>query len=216
MTVQTDETTEGLHWVALGREIQRRRKQLDLDQEDLAARTGLAINSLSRVENGGATRVDTLLKIADALEWYDDVPILILRTGMGADEATSRLRAIAAAGGRRGSFGRPSTDEQARTEESLPPRFVPKRLDEHTAIAIPTGQKMFNHGRVLLDIVVDDDEGWLEESDMETIANIFIEAGQAMAKQFAARRKEEAAVREEIMNMPLAWLAANQVKREEG
>jgi transcriptional regulator with XRE-family HTH domain len=52
----------------LGRQVKKRRKALKLSQEDVAAKTGLSIPSLSEIERGIANpTLLTMEKIADAL-----------------------------------------------------------------------------------------------------------------------------------------------------
>lgn len=63
----------------LGRNVFMARRRADLSQEKLAARAGLHRTEISLIENGGRMpRVDTLMKLAGALE----VPASELLRGM--------------------------------------------------------------------------------------------------------------------------------------
>lgn len=52
----------------LGKQVKKHRRRLNLSQEDVAAKTGLSVPSLSEIERGIANpTLQTLEKIADAL-----------------------------------------------------------------------------------------------------------------------------------------------------
>lgn len=75
-------------WVRLGREIRDRRKAAGIDrQADLAERAGIATNSVSRIENGASSKVETLEAIAEVIGWDISGMVEVLR---GADPSTER------------------------------------------------------------------------------------------------------------------------------
>lgn len=65
-------------WERLGAQIARRRRELDIHQAKVAAAAEISVASLSRLEHGGAGRIETLFALADVLEWDVTVPVKIL------------------------------------------------------------------------------------------------------------------------------------------
>jgi len=60
---------KGWFFAAIAEQVASRRAELGLSQQDLAGLCGTTQSSIARLESGGRPpRIDTLLKIADALE----------------------------------------------------------------------------------------------------------------------------------------------------
>jgi transcriptional regulator with XRE-family HTH domain len=60
---------EGWFFARIADEVSRRRSSLGLSQRELAARVGTTQSAIARLERGGRPpRIDTLLRIADALD----------------------------------------------------------------------------------------------------------------------------------------------------
>jgi HTH-type transcriptional regulator/antitoxin HipB len=51
----------------LGNSIREARRKLGVSQEELAAKVGVRQRTISDIENGGAARLDTLLRVLGAL-----------------------------------------------------------------------------------------------------------------------------------------------------
>jgi len=60
---------EGWFFGAIAKDVARRRTELGLSQVELAKRVGTTQSAIARLESGGRPpRIDTLLRIADALD----------------------------------------------------------------------------------------------------------------------------------------------------
>lgn len=80
----------GIDYKALGKRIAKRRKVLNLTQEDVAEATGLSNNFISNIENSySIPSIDSLLKICEAI---DTTPDYLLLGSVSYSDAEEELR----------------------------------------------------------------------------------------------------------------------------
>jgi len=76
-----------IDYKALGKRIAKRRKVLNLTQEDVAEATGLSNNYISNIENNHSIpSIDTLLKICEAIDTTPDYLLLGISSRSDAEE----------------------------------------------------------------------------------------------------------------------------------
>jgi ribosome-binding protein aMBF1 (putative translation factor) len=69
LRARLSDAEQGWFFAAIAGELSERRVQQGLSQRDLAERVGTTQSAIARLESGGRPpRIDTLLRIADALE----------------------------------------------------------------------------------------------------------------------------------------------------
>ncbi|HOQ76471.1 MAG TPA: helix-turn-helix transcriptional regulator [Thermoclostridium sp.] len=76
-----------IDYKALGKRIAKRRKVLNLTQDDVAEATGLSNNHISNIENNHSIpSIDTLVKICEAIDTTPNYLLLGISAHMDAEE----------------------------------------------------------------------------------------------------------------------------------